>query len=166
MLEVPRWASFRKVLTLGMPARRRGEPEATVGDGGSLGFTAWKMPRAAVWKAVAAAAVSMGLLFATTKGLAAPASLPIRTARIAPSPPPRPLVLSDGANTLAHGSHAGRDASSWSASLPAIEVRNRNTNARAKVRLYNDDGELESLGGPRFHARRGERDWSSQSFGR
>jgi hypothetical protein len=32
---------------------------------------------------------------------------------------------------------------SWAASLPAIEVKNRNTNAREKIRLYADDGGMD-----------------------
>jgi uncharacterized protein YcbK (DUF882 family) len=89
------------------------------------------------------------MLVAAT-GDAAPASAPVRNARVADRAPVRQLALassSGGDDRRPPVSGEGRTASngprSWPASLRAIDVRNRNTDARAKIRLYTDDGTLD-----------------------
>lgn len=65
------------------------------------------------------------------KGDAAPTASPVRNAHIVQKEAPRTLLVP-----------AALPAASWAAPLPAIEVKNRNTNAIAKVRLYGDDGSI------------------------
>jgi uncharacterized protein YcbK (DUF882 family) len=81
--------------------------------------------------------MAFGLVLATGKGDAAPPNVPLRHARIVEHTPPRLLEHPDTPTAITHGKV------SWAASLTAIEVRNRNTNARAKIRLYDDTGELD-----------------------
>jgi uncharacterized protein YcbK (DUF882 family) len=70
-------------------------------------------------------------------GDAAPSHPPVRSARVVERVPPRPLERADGTTTLAPAKEA------WATALPAIDVRNRNTNARATIRLYTEDGRLD-----------------------
>jgi uncharacterized protein YcbK (DUF882 family) len=73
--------------------------------------------------------LSIALAFAlgARTGDAAPTSTPLRNARVVARPEPRPAGL----------------PGEWAALLPAIEVKNRNTGARAKIRLYADDGGMD-----------------------
>jgi uncharacterized protein YcbK (DUF882 family) len=82
-------------------------------------------------------AIALAVMLAAGTGDAAPSTAPVRHARIVDRSSPRPLDLSDSPTAVA------RSNASWAVSLPAIEVRNRNTNARAKIRLYSDDGEID-----------------------
>ncbi|MBX3223743.1 MAG: DUF882 domain-containing protein [Labilithrix sp.] len=80
------------------------------------------------------AGIVLAVVLAAGTGDAAHAS-PVREARVATREPPRPLARP-----------AIRPAPpkvAWASSLPAIDVKNRNTNARAKIRLYADDGTLD-----------------------
>jgi uncharacterized protein YcbK (DUF882 family) len=76
-------------------------------------------------------------MLAATTGDAAPAGAPVRNARIVDRAPPRPLGLPAPPIALAPS------RISWAVSLPAIEVKNRNTNARERIRLYADDGGID-----------------------
>lgn len=83
-----------------------------------------------------AASIVFGLLLGSTDGDAAPVAL--RNAHLVERAPRR---LELPATELVPRGTANRP--SWATSLPSIEVRNRNTNARAKLRLYSDGGELD-----------------------
>jgi uncharacterized protein YcbK (DUF882 family) len=80
---------------------------------------------------------ALAVMFAAGTGDAAPTHTPVRNARVVERVPPRPLDLPSAAATLAP------IQATWATSLPAIDVKNRNTNASAKVRLYADDGTLD-----------------------
>src|SRR5262249_55696034 len=81
--------------------------------------------------------LALAVVLVAGKGDAAPSSLPVRHAHILERAPPRPLEHPDAATSIARAKVA------WAASLPAIDVRNRNTNAREKIRLYADDGGID-----------------------
>lgn len=81
--------------------------------------------------AIAALAAVGALSVPAVRAGAAP-SAPVRHARIAESAPPRPLVP-----------EATRAAVGWATALGAIDVEMRNTGARAKIRLYHDDGSVD-----------------------
>ncbi len=93
------------------------------------------------------------LVAATGDAAPAPASEPARTVHVVDRMPPRSLALATSRGSSqgggGHGGGTGEDRPatkirrSWAASLPAIEVKNRNTNARAKIRLYADDGSID-----------------------
>jgi uncharacterized protein YcbK (DUF882 family) len=82
-------------------------------------------------------------------GDAAPASAPVRNARVVDRAPVRQLALASSRGDEARPPITGerRQASSgprsWAVSLPAIDVKNRNTDARANIRLYTGDGTLD-----------------------
>lgn len=85
------------------------------------------------------------MLVAAT-GDAAPASTPARDAHVVDRAPARRLALASSRENGARPpitAERGATPRSWAASLPAIDVKNRNTNARAKIRLYTDDGALD-----------------------
>jgi hypothetical protein len=73
-------------------------------------------------------------------GQAAPTRGPVRHARLvdrsAPRPPP-PSAFADG-------------QAPWAVALAAVEVKNRTTNARGKLRLYSDDGGIDRSALQRF----------------
>jgi uncharacterized protein YcbK (DUF882 family) len=75
------------------------------------------------------------MLIASAGG-AAPAARPTRLAHVVDRAPPRALEL-------ASVTAAAPRRPSWATALPAIEVKNRNTSAKAKIRLYADNGELD-----------------------
>jgi hypothetical protein len=64
---------------------------------------------------------------------------PLKNARIVESAPPRPLVPEVTSKT----EERLRPSEGWATSLEAVDVRMRNTGARAKIRLYADDGTLD-----------------------
>jgi len=69
------------------------------------------------------------------------------TPTVAPQPKPTPRVariVPPAKRALTTASALGVDASEpWAASLAAIDVLNRNTNAQGKIRLYDDHGVLD-----------------------
>jgi hypothetical protein len=71
---------------------------------------------------------------------AAPSASPVRNARIVESAPPKPLVP-EAAATKSAG---------WASGLKPIAVRMRNTGAEAKIRLYGDDGALDTKAAREF----------------
>ncbi len=79
--------------------------------------------------------VVLAVVLGTTNGDAAP--IPVRNAHVVQSTPRRSLEHTDDATRL-----AARRVS-WAEALRPVEVRSRNTNARAKVRLYADDGSID-----------------------
>ena len=81
--------------------------------------------------------MALAVLFAAGTGDAAPTTGPVRHARIVERTPPRPLDLPN-----ARAVPAGETVA-WASALPAIDVKNRNTEVRAKIRLYGDDGTLD-----------------------
>lgn len=85
-------------------------------------------------------ATLLAVLFAAGTGGAAPSTGPVRHARVVERAPRRALEVSNAAPLRAKANAA------WASSLAAIDVRNRNTNARAKIRLYGQDGELDRRG--------------------
>lgn len=75
-------------------------------------------------------------MLAAGKGDAAPtAPTPIRHARVVDKRPVRPIVVAP--------SSPPSTAGTWAANLPTIDVKNRNTNAKGKIRLYADDGGID-----------------------
>ncbi|HSO34987.1 MAG TPA: hypothetical protein VLT33_20805 [Labilithrix sp.] len=65
---------------------------------------------------------------------AAPSPKPSRVARV--SPPVKRALTTTSAPAV-------ESAEPWAAALGAIDVLNRNTNARGKIRLYDDHGEVD-----------------------
>jgi uncharacterized protein YcbK (DUF882 family) len=94
-----------------------------------------------VWKRAKpiARALPFALLFAATDGDAAPGGV-ARHAHIVEPVSARRIEYPDAPTRLV----------AWAAQLPAIDVKNRNTNARAQLRLYANDGELDSVSLHRF----------------
>jgi len=72
------------------------------------------------------------VLLVAGRGDAAPKPPAPRQARVVHHSPPKPIVTP----TTPTGA-------SWAASLPAIEVKNRNTNTKATIRLYAADGGID-----------------------
>lgn len=81
--------------------------------------------------AIAIAVLSLVAASGGDQAGAAPTT-PVRNARIVDTPPPRPLVP-----------EATRAAAGWATTLPAVDVRMRNTGAQDKIRLYADDGSID-----------------------
>lgn len=79
---------------------------------------------------------ALAVLFAAGTGDAAPTSGPVRNAHIVERMPPRPLELPNAPATI------GRK-SEWATALEAIDVKNHNTNVRATIRLYAEDGSVD-----------------------
>lgn len=77
----------------------------------------------------------LGVALAATSGGTASANDPAHPAHI---------VQRTALRTLAHPASATRRVAPWATALGAIDVRNRNTTAKAKVRLYADDGSLDA----------------------
>lgn len=88
--------------------------------------------------AIAIAVVALVAASGGDRAGAAPTA-PVRNARIVDAPPPRPLVP-----------EATRVAASWATALPAVDVRMRNTGAQANIRLYADDGSIDSAAARAF----------------
>jgi uncharacterized protein YcbK (DUF882 family) len=89
--------------------------------------------RPRLWRAL----LVLGLVLGASPGDAAPPGVaPIRSARIVERSRVS-VEYPDSAKTRAAKTAA------WAVALRAVDVRNRNTNARAKVRLYGDDGEID-----------------------
>lgn len=86
--------------------------------------------RPRVWRAL----LVLGLVLGASPGDAAPTVAAVRQARIVE----RSSVSLEYPDTA-----KGRAPKEWAVALRAVEVRNRNTNARARVRLYGDDGEID-----------------------
>lgn len=86
-----------------------------------------------VWRT----SLALGLMLGATNGDAAPTAAPARRARVA-----HPAAR----RSLEHPAAAARapKRTSWATALQPVEVRNRNTNARAKIRLYGDDGAVDA----------------------
>lgn len=80
---------------------------------------------------------ALAVLFAAGTGDAAPPAAPVRNARIVERPPPRPLDLPNAPGTRA------AEKAPWAVSLAAIDVKNKTTSSRMKIRLYGDDGTID-----------------------
>lgn len=81
------------------------------------------------------AGIALAVMLVSGIGDAASATSPARQTRVVDRAPPR--ELHHPGKTLAPPKVA------WAVALPPIEVKNRNTNARASIRLYGDDGEID-----------------------
>lgn len=84
-------------------------------------------------------AVLSVLAAASDRAADAAPNAPVRNARIVESAPPRPLVP-----------EATKSAASWATGLKPIDVRMRNTGAQSKIRLYADDGSLDTKAAREF----------------
>ncbi len=89
------------------------------------------------WNTRARWTTALAVLFAAGTGDAAPTSGPVRHARVVEPAPPRPLDLPNAPAVLS-GPRAP-----WATALSAIDVKNRNTEVRARLRLYAEDGTVD-----------------------
>jgi uncharacterized protein YcbK (DUF882 family) len=87
-------------------------------------------------RGASAIAVVAMIMLAAGKGDAKPTPAPVRHARVVDKAPMRPIVV-------APASSPPSTAGTWAANLPTIDVKNRNTNAVGKIRLYADDGGID-----------------------
>ena len=88
------------------------------------------------------AGIVLALTLAAATGDAAPSGAPVRHARVVDRAPPRSLHH-PGEGAPAHASAEPARKVAWATALPAIDVTNGTTRARAKIRLYADDGAID-----------------------
>ncbi|MBX3201251.1 MAG: DUF882 domain-containing protein [Labilithrix sp.] len=87
------------------------------------------------------AGIVLAAILAAGPGDAAPgagARAPVREPRVAVRGPVRPLARPP--------KPPAPPKVAWASTLPALSVKNRNTNAQAKIRLYADDGTIDRAG--------------------
>ncbi|MBX3190283.1 MAG: DUF882 domain-containing protein [Labilithrix sp.] len=86
----------------------------------------------------ASAFVAMAIVLAASAAFATPPAAGRAAPRVAHAPPP------SAKRALATVSAAGVDVkAAWATSLGAVEVKNRNTGARGKIRLYDEHGAID-----------------------